>query len=149
MNKKEIRSIRNYFSKIPAIVLVYLYGSQAVGEAKNESDIDLAILVDEAKADAFDLQFKAMSDLGRNINKEIEVQNLHAVDISFAHRVITEGKLIHSKNIKDKVEYETYVLRQYFDLKPLLDEFYSYLRERARRRLIGHAYEQLQKHLEG
>lgn len=147
MEGRDIKKIKNYFRQNPVVMLVYLYGSQAKGESKEDSDIDLAILVDEAKADSLEVQLKAISDLGRISYKEIEVQNLHAVDISFAHRVITEGKLIHSKNIKDKVEYETYVLRQYFDLKPLLDEFYSYLRERARRGLIGHAYEQLQKYL--
>lgn len=137
MKNKDLQKIKNYFAKIKAVKLVYLYGSQATNQAKSDSDIDLAILVDEKKGDSLDIQLQAMADLPSMLGKAVEVQNLLAVDVVFAHRVITEAELILARDKDEKVAYETYILRQYFDLKPFYDEFYATLAERARRGLIG------------
>lgn len=123
MDRKDLKKIKNYFSKQPAVKLVYLYGSQASGSAKKESDIDLAILVDEKKADAFKTQLEAMSDLSSLLNKEVEVQNLNICKTTFSYRVICEGKVIYARDEQERIDFELEVMRNYFDMKPFLDEF--------------------------
>lgn len=60
MKAYDIKKIKEYFAKVKAVKLVYLYGSYAAGKAKEDSDIDLAVLVDEKKADSLDVQLRAM-----------------------------------------------------------------------------------------
>lgn len=137
LNKKLLEKIKAYFASQEDILLVYLYGSQAKGTAKVSSDIDLAILTKKNGRDPFDIQIDAMDELVKITKREVEVQNLRSVEISFAHRVISEGKLLFARSLEDKVSYETYVLRTYFDLKPLYKEFYTVLEQRARLGIIG------------
>jgi len=49
LNVKIAGKIVNYFAKEPGVAAVYLYGSQARGDAKAASDIDLAVLVTDAE----------------------------------------------------------------------------------------------------
>lgn len=140
MNKARIQKIQQYFSQQPAVKLAYLYGSQARGEARKNSDIDLAVLFDEQdkNLNTFKSQGQFLMDLSSLLDKKVDVQNLNAVDMQFAYRVISEGKLIYNKNDDNaRVDYEFYVTRQYFDLKPLYDEYFSLLEERARQGLVG------------
>lgn len=131
--------IINYFSKRPEIAAVYLYGSQAKGVAKRDSDIDLAVLTtDKSRYIGLNSpQILFTQELSEILNKKVEVQDLKTVRIDFAHRVLTEGKLLVSNNEKVRIKFEESVIRRYFDLKPFLDEFYKSLSVMARKGEIG------------
>ena len=105
MKKVISEKIGKYFSKIKAVKLVYLYGSQARNDAKENSDIDLAVLFDDSKGDSLKIQIESASLLEDLLNKKIEVQNLNVIDIVFAYRVISEGKLLYAKDQIYKVRY--------------------------------------------
>src|SRR3989344_9102258 len=121
--------IINYFSKRPEVAAVYLYGSRARGDAKKDSDIDLAALVtDRRKYTGFGIpQVVFAADLEKITGKKVEVQDLTACSVEFAHRVLSEGKLLTSNNEKERVNFQTSIVRKYFDLKPILDEYNYYL----------------------
>lgn len=133
------RKIINYFRKRPEVAAVYLYGSQAKGVAKRSSDIDLAVLAtDKSSYTGLNSpQILFTQELSRALDKKVEVQDLKTVRIDFAHRVLTEGKLIHSNNEKVRIMFEESVFRRYFDLKPFLDEFYKSLSIMAKKGEIG------------
>ncbi|MBI4130005.1 nucleotidyltransferase domain-containing protein [Candidatus Roizmanbacteria bacterium] len=137
LDKKDVQIIKNYFSTIAAVELVYLYGSQAKDTATKDSDVDLAVLVDEKKADSLDVQLKAMSDLGSKLKREVEVQNLNVCSITFIYRVISEGKIVFQSNKQKRVDYEVIVMRNYFDLQPFLREYSEQLARLARGGDIG------------
>lgn len=142
LSKKTLGKIRAYFKKQPDVVAVYLYGSQARSEADKDSDIDLAVLLDEEKGKKLPSswggrQVHFMNDLIGLLNQQMEIQDLSAVAISFVYRVLSEGKLLYCKNDSERVKFETRVLNQYFDLKPFYQEYYQILGERARKGLIG------------
>lgn len=146
MKTGDIQAIQEYFAQKAGVELVYLYGSQAKKTAREDSDIDLAILVDEKKADAFDTQIQASYALTKQLHQEVEIQNLVAVDVRFAHTVLSQGKLLYARSLEAKVIYETFILQQYFDLKPLYTEYFTHLAERARTRSLGKGYELLQSY---
>jgi len=58
--------LNEFFSCKEHVVLAYLFGSTVRGEANCLSDIDIAVLFDNAltKKEAFDLQLKLIVDLG-------------------------------------------------------------------------------------
>lgn len=135
INSDTKTKIINYFTKRPKVAVVYLYGSQARGEAKRDSDIDLAVLVtDKRKYKGFGIpQVVIAQDLSEITGEKVEIQDLTSCRIDFAHRVLTEGKLLHSNNERARIAFEENILRTYFDLKPALEEYYKYLSEIAKK----------------
>lgn len=137
MKTKDSKLIQDYFSKQPAVLLVYLYGSQAKETARYDSDIDLAVFVDEKKANSSEIQLRAMTDLSVKLEKEVEVQDLNICKTTFAYRVISEGKILFQRTEQIRVHFEVEVMRNYFDLKPFLTEYDEQLARLARGGDIG------------
>lgn len=138
LKEETVKLIKDYFSKQPSVLAVYLYGSQATGLAKKNSDIDLAVLFDEKKdVNTFILQGKFDFEVERLSSIEVDIQNLNACDAAFVHRVLSEGKLLYKKEGIDLTDFQIRTVQNYFDLKPTLDQYYLLLSERARRGLIG------------
>ena len=134
--------IINFFKDKKEVEAVYLYGSYAKETAREDSDIDLAVIVsDENDFEGFDMpQTRYNYDLGKLTGKKIEVQNLESVAIDFAHRVLYEGELLMGLGSKKRVDFEEMVLRVYFDMKPAIEEYFYYLRKIAKKGELGVRY---------
>lgn len=135
LDKNLQRKITRYFSKKKEVGAVYLFGSQAKGRARKMSDIDLCVLFAKLRKKSL-LSFPEAiysSDLSEILGKKTEVIDLGTARIDFAHRVITEGKLLLSNNDKERIKFEEKILSLYFDLKPSLDEYYKNLSQIARK----------------
>lgn len=142
LNKEIIEKITKYFSRKPQVVAVYLYGSFARGEAKKDSDIDLGVvLVEKEDYRPFEIpQVVFSQDLSELLNKEVEVQDLSACSLEFSHRVLSEGKLIFCLDHAKRIDFETMIIRKYFDLKPYFEEYYHYLSQIAKKGELGVRY---------
>lgn len=142
LDKQILEKIKVYFTKKPEVVAVYLYGSYARGDARDDSDIDLGILLAPGlEVKGFDIpQVVFAQDLTKHIKKKVEVQDLGVCRVDFTHRVISEGQLIYSSNETKRIGFEEAVLRNYFFLKPLFDEYYSALSKIAKKGELGVRY---------
>jgi predicted nucleotidyltransferase len=63
LNESAIEKIRGVFSTCPEIQRVILYGSRALGNYRNGSDIDLTIVGDQVTAEQFSRLRLALDDL--------------------------------------------------------------------------------------
>jgi predicted nucleotidyltransferase len=135
LNKSLQQKIVGYFSDKPEIAAVYLYGSQAKGTARDDSDIDLAVLVKNRKSfSGFDMpQTRYYYDLEKLTGKKVEVQDLGKTPVDFAHRVISEGEILCGLDSRKRVEFEERILRVYFDMKPFFDEYMKSIHEIAKK----------------
>src|SRR3989344_1868581 len=96
LSKKKKDKIAKFFEGKPEIAAAYLYGSQAKGFARKDSDIDLAVLVGDRKSfSGFDIpQTRYTYELSKLLGKGVEVQDIGKAPVDFAHRVISEGELL-------------------------------------------------------
>lgn len=134
LDTNSFKKIKKYFSQKPNVVAAYLYGSQARGDAKKHSDIDLGIVFNKKESKPFHLpQAVFAEELGKILNRKVEIQDLNICRIDFAHRVLSEGRLIHSGNERKRINFEEKILRTYFDLKPSFDQYYYYLSQIAKK----------------
>ena len=69
MKREFAEVIKDYFLNKIGIELVYLYGSQAKGKARKDSDIDLGVYIDKKRED-IDIQLTAMNELSTILHKE-------------------------------------------------------------------------------
>lgn len=104
-------------AKKHGLKLVVLYGSQASGKTKKNSDIDIAVL-GERKID-----FKKHIDLigeftGLFKTDEVDVKLLHNTNPLFRYEVMRDGILLYGADY-DFVSFRAYAFRDYMDSQDL------------------------------
>ncbi len=114
--------IRIIFEKYPSIKLVYLFGSQARGNAGPLSDFDFAFYTTEKDSKKiFKLRLSLMTEISLLLKKDnIDVVALNSIDNSeLKYNIIREGKVILEKE-PYKVLIEPKILNEYFDFRQSL-----------------------------
>ncbi|HDO22419.1 MAG TPA: nucleotidyltransferase domain-containing protein [Nitrospirae bacterium] len=120
------------------LIAVYLFGSLIKGKEKKKSDIDLAFVFDDTfyKTDPFTALQEAdilAVEMGKEIQRVVDVVVLNGASLSFAYHTLKEGKCIYEGNTSDRILYEVALDNKYHDFMPFIKE----LREAKRRALIG------------
>ena len=107
----------------PEILDAYLFGSQARGDTGALSDIDVAVYIDEDLADPGPYGYDAelitdlMTELGTN---DIDVVLLNRAPPLLYHRVLRDGRLLVTRDLKATTTRAGYALSRYFDFVPQL-----------------------------
>jgi len=124
--KKQERSIIKILENEKDILFSYLFGSYAKGTQNEKSDIDIALyLLDEKILEKYPLYpsriaIKIEDILNKN---NVDVRILNGSTLRFRNQVLMHGKLLHSKDEKKRIEFETSSLDQYFDFKFHIDRY--------------------------
>ena len=110
-----------------SILAVYVFGSMLSGRSKQESDIDIAALLDEKsyKADpvaAIAPVYLAATHVGMALDRETDVTILNSASLEIAYEILTSGRCILETDPEKRLEYEIAVKGMYFDFKPFLDK---------------------------
>jgi len=107
MDKKVDRIIRQYISSVAnqtkGFVTAYLFGSYAKNNQSPDSDIDIALIIDQLNdSDKFDIQVQLML-LAAQFDSRIEPHPLSKEDFDsdnpFVHEIKITGIEINYKNI--------------------------------------------------
>ncbi len=121
------KTIKKYFTNQPQVVAVYLYGSRVANYNNNNSDLDIAVVVKNTNGidyGEFSLQVNQMfpdyeTDL-RIITKDTSP--------TFIFQVIKNNQCIYQKSDREKVQFESRALSDYYDGAHLRDIYDSYLK---------------------
>lgn len=99
--------------KLPGLLAVYLFGSQALDMAGPESDIDLAILAD-GRQDTLAL-WNLGQDLASMLNRDVDLLDLRAASTVMQYQIITTGRRLWKKDLQAGL-FECAVLSQKTEL---------------------------------
>ena len=119
-----IKKLRKVLEKHSEILFAYLYGSKARGDYNERSDVDIGVyLSKDFKPDIF-YEVKLAEEIEKNAKlKDVEVVILNNKPIRFLNQVLRYGKLIFSRDERERVRFETYVTKTYIDMKPYFLEY--------------------------
>ena len=99
---------------------VYLFGSVARGEARLDSDVDVAVLFETAPPATLDApQFALEGDLERLLGHRVQVVALNRAPADLVHRVLRDGRLVLDADRPARLRFEVRKRNEYFDLAPI------------------------------
>lgn len=104
------------------VVLAYLYGSQARGDAGPLSDVDVAVLFgpNVPERERFNRVLHLIGELGSVFHRnDVYVVDLAEAPPLLRHRVYYYGRLLYCADDAERVHFETTALRDYVDTEPL------------------------------
>lgn len=128
------RSIARCIARRPEIKAAYVFGSVAAGRARADSDIDVAVLVDETIRPSRMLKYRLqlMADLGAALHvRDVEVVVLNEAPPLLAHRVLSRGTLVFERSRSARVRFQVRTAARYLDLIPMFETHIRYSKTRA------------------
>ena len=113
-----------FFAQQPEVVVAYLFGSVARGQADAASDVDIAILLDHRIGSRRfgKLQLRYMMQLGDLCQGEPDIVILNHAPPLLQDQVIRYGRAVYERSHRERIAYEVKALSLYFDVKPMLDQ---------------------------
>ncbi len=117
---------------LPAILddtpatLAYLYGSTVAGQTLPASDVDIALVLCQAKdspamspQEQLQLEFAIESALEQQGILKADVRVIDNLSLSFRGQVATRGIRLYSGDEIARVEFETRTWKEYLDFEPV------------------------------
>lgn len=131
MKKKVIDKIIKIAREKNVIQAVYLFGSQAKNQASVNSDIDIAILLEdnytkksgEIKVEIYEELIKAGLD-------NIDLVILNKASALLKYEVVKENYLLYKKEDFDAASYQSLAIRKYLDFEYYLKKNQQKFKER-------------------
>jgi uncharacterized protein len=106
---------------VPEIAAAWLFGSVVREQAREDSDLDVAVLLRDPDASALTCRRSLMdlaARLERAAGRRIDLVVLGLHDPILAQRVLSEGQLVYDADPERRLDFTTDALARYFDWAP-------------------------------
>jgi predicted nucleotidyltransferase len=113
------KKILHFFEKTPHVVSVSLFGSYARGVANSESDVDVAVLFENAHVPEVLTLIEQREDLGALLQKEVDLICLNTASPIIGMQVYNNGKNLLVKDTRSYAQYQMFLFTSYAELKEL------------------------------
>lgn len=127
---KEIAQV--FAARSEDAVAVYLFGSVARGEGRDDSDVDVAVLYGRpVEAGLAGLKLALAGDIEERLGRAVDLVVLDNQSPDFIHRVLRDGWLILENDRSARIRFEVNTRNAYFDVLPALRRYRRPRRGRA------------------
>ncbi len=138
--EKDINKITSYFKSRDEVSALYLFGSAARSRLTKDSDIDIAVLINERQ-----LKRKTFDDIISDYYEASASFSLRSVDIVILnsaspylkHRILKTGEILFDRSRKLRVAFTTRAIIEYIDFRPIEKIFNKAVANRIRRQTVG------------
>lgn len=97
-----------------SVIVVYVLGSFVQGEAGEESDFDLSVVVDKKQPESLDTIYEMLKKIQFPKNLDLSVID-RASSPLFLYQIISKGERLYERSRNDVVEFEAFVMHNYYD----------------------------------
>jgi uncharacterized protein len=139
-DEKDIERIVNYFRERDELAALYLFGSSAKKRKTEESDIDIAVLIDESGSgrkylERFRKEYYEASP-GFSLGP-IDIVILNTAPPFLKYQVLKRGRILFERGRKIRVKFTEKAITEYLDYKPIQDIYLKAVARRFREKTVG------------
>lgn len=119
--EKITKSISSYIRKRKEIVTAYFFGSYVSGQ--QFGDIDIGALVLNEPDNPLEYEFELEIKIEELVKISVDVRVLNKAPVTFVQNVIRHGIIFIDNNPNIRADFESYILRKYFDFAPFRRQY--------------------------
>jgi predicted nucleotidyltransferase len=123
MQKEILEALRKIFKSEEKISVAYLFGSHAKKLNTLVSDIDIAVLLSEAPKNLFEYYLYLVNKLSRIVGDDLDLIILNTASPMLKHQIIKYGKIIYTRNEKERIMFESRAESEYLDFSRALKRY--------------------------
>jgi hypothetical protein len=105
------------------VMVAYLFGSQARGTARSDSDVDVGVWLRHRPTTLLDGAFDLAGDLAGAIGKPVDVVVMNSAPSDVIHRILRDGELLLERDRSLRIRFEVRARNDYFDMIPIRDAY--------------------------
>jgi predicted nucleotidyltransferase len=121
------RTRKAVLAELPSCRAIYVYGSRAQGLVRNNSDLDIAVLL--PPGDRLPDRLALASRLASRLGMEIDLVDLRRASDVLRREVLASGIRIHQANLGEVLAFEAHALTRYGhylrEVADLLNDFHA------------------------
>lgn len=114
LQDKVKKDIVEFINKEFSTRIIYLFGSFARGEGRQDSDIDLAIY-STSNIDEYEL-FILAGNLSFKVKRDVQIINIKNASTVFAAQIVGLGEVIYCDDEEFRANYEIRIFKDYAKL---------------------------------
>ena len=133
MDSHHHEDLAKIFGHDERIIVAYMFGSKARGSHTPESDIDIAVLLSEAPEEMLEYYLDLADRISKAFAESVDLVILNSAPPVLKHQVIKHGKLLYSRELTGRVEFESKAEKEYLDFKERRERYDEALVEEARK----------------
>ncbi|MEO7135272.1 MAG: nucleotidyltransferase domain-containing protein [Vicinamibacterales bacterium] len=125
MEQRDLARLRELVAEAPSsVAAMYVFGSVARGNARPDSDMDLAALLREVPASTLESRlFEYQDELARLAGRVVQLTILNTAPADLWHRVLRDGFVLLDRDRASRIRFEVRARNLYFDLLPHLERY--------------------------
>lgn len=114
------------------IAIVYLFGSYILDTYGELSDIDIGIVLLKPDTEDYLALFNSLYDIFSELYSKdnVDIVFLDKASLTLKFEVVTTGKILYRVSKEFAYNYKERIIKEYIDIKPLLEEQDKVLLER-------------------
>lgn len=114
LNDKDKNVIVKFITDKLNVEFIYLFGSFARGEAREDSDIDIALFSIE-KVNSYEL-FVLANHLSFELKRDVQIIDLKSITTVFAAQIVSNKEILYSNSEENSSKYDVKILKEYAKL---------------------------------
>ncbi|MEW6229811.1 MAG: nucleotidyltransferase domain-containing protein [Bacillota bacterium] len=112
-------------------IAIYLFGSQATGETRPDSDIDLAVLLPKGEELTALERLDMIDQLQEIAGCGVDLVVVNAARLPLQFEIIRTGRVLYESSFDARTDVEDIIVRDYLDLQPMYEQNFREISEAA------------------
>lgn len=122
MTKDELARMQQVLEQSPSILAAYLHGSTAMGTARPDSDIDIAVLPKTGRHVSLKTRLECAGELESILGRPVDIGELSTRNLVYAKEVAVAGREIFTSNRFESERFLATCLSMYSELQQQREE---------------------------